>query len=332
MNNNKTRSSFISQLTRRLLALWLLAMTSIFAAAQPATTASILKPELVGDWRQIAGDPNLGELTNAKQQPVDFGIWQAADGAWQLWSCIRSTKETGKTRLFYRWEGAKLTDSNWKPMGIAMRADAKFGEMPGGLQAPYVFKSEGRYVMFYGGWEDICSATSADGKTFERRLNSDGKATLFRSTEGSQTRDPMVIRIGDLWHCYYTAHSIEQKIGKGADYCRTSKDLLTWSDSHTVARDGQAGSGAFSAECPFVVELRPGEFYLFRTQRYGTNAQTSVYFSRDPLDFGVSHDEGHFVCTLPIAAPELFQDNGQWHIAALLPSLKGIQISRLIWK
>jgi hypothetical protein len=67
-------------------------------------------PRLAGPWWTIAGDPDLGPLTSPKQQPVDFGLWQAADGTWQLWFCIRGTKEPGKTRLFHRWEGAKLTD------------------------------------------------------------------------------------------------------------------------------------------------------------------------------------------------------------------------------
>ena len=93
-----------------------------------------------------------------------------------------------------------------------------------------------------------------------------------------------------------------------------------------------AGSGSFSAECPFVVELEPGKFYLFRTQRYGKDAQTSVYFSGDPLDFGVDNDEGHFLCTLPLAAPEIIHYQDQWFIAALLPSLKGIQVSQLTWE
>jgi hypothetical protein len=79
------------------------------------------------------------------------------------------------------------------------------------------------------------------------------------------------------------------------------------------------------------VELQPGQFYLFRNQVYGQKARCSVYFSRDAMDFGVDHDEGHFVCTLPIAAPEIIQHEGQYYIAALLPSLKGIQVSRLEW-
>jgi len=77
--------------------------------------------------------------------------------------------------------------------------------------------------------------------------------------------------------------------------------------------------------------LEPGRFYLFRTQRYGKDASTSVYFSTNPLDFGLDNDKEHFVCTLPVAAPEIVKDKGEWFIAALLPNLKGIQVSRFTW-
>ncbi len=288
-------------------------------------------PRLVGEWWTVAGDPDLGALTTEKQQPVDFGIWQAADGTWQLWSCIRGTKEPGKTRLFHRWEGAKLIDKNWAPRGIAMQADPALGETPGGLQAPYVFKHDGTYWMFYGDWVNICLATSQDGKTFVRHKNREGKPQLEH--DGSpvdptrNTRDAMVLRIANNWHLYYTAHPAN----KGADYARTSQDLHHWSEEKMIAAGGRAGEGPYTAECPFVVELEPGHFYLFRTQRYGQNAQTIVYHSRDPMDFGVGQDQSTYVTTLPVAAPEVFQHEGQWYIAALLPSLKGIQLSRLEW-
>jgi hypothetical protein len=305
--------------------LLVISVSALFCGSAQAADAP-KRPQLVGDWWQIAGDPDLGELTSPKQQPVDFGVWQAADGTWQLWSCIRNTREAGHTRLFYRWEGAKLTDSNWTPMGIAMRADTKVGELQGGLQAPFVFRDRDRYVMFYGGWDRICSATSTDGMTFERLLDAQGKVTLF-GEDGGNSRDPMLLRIGELWHCYYTAHPKDV----GAVYCRTSSELLKWSEAKIVARGGQATSHKYAAECPFVVELEKGEYYLFRTQRYGKDAQTSVYFSRDRLDFGVERDEGHFIGTLPLAAPEIIKHNGEYFIAALLPSLKGIQIARLRW-
>ncbi len=290
----------------------------LLARAQPAASP-ILMPRIASGWWQVAGDPDLGKLTDANQQPVDFGVWQAADGAWQLWSCIRKTKETGNTRLLYRWEGAKLTDKDWPPRGIAMRADTKFGETPGGLQAPFVMKDGRQFLMFYGDWENICAAASADGKQFVRRVRPNGRTGMFGEGPGANARDPMVLRIGNRWHCYYTAHPNR----KGA----VSQE---WSSAKIVAAGGRAGGGPYSAECPFVVELKPGQFYLFRTQRYSADAQTSVYFSADPLDFGVNDDK-HFVGTLPIAAPEIFQHEGSFYIAALLSNLKGIRIARLEW-
>jgi Glycosyl hydrolases family 32 N-terminal domain len=297
-----------------------------FSHAAPAADGP-KKPVLVGEPWQVAGDPDLGDLNNPKQQPVDFAVWQAADGSWQLWSCIRFTKAPGKTRLFYRWEGANITDANWKPMGVAMKADPKTGELEGGLQAPYVFRKDKQFVMFYGGWDDICSATSPDGKTFTRKTDAKGKATLFGEPKPNP-RDPMLLRVGDKWHCYYTAHPDK----KGAVYCRTSPDLAKWSDAKVVARGGQGGDGPYSSECPFVVEFDRGHYYLFRNQIYGKAAKCSVYHSRDPLDFGLDRDAGHFVTTLPVAAPEIIRHKDDWYIASLLPTLKGIQITRLKWE
>ena len=311
-----------------LLLLLAACLVSCRTTLKTDSAAHIQTPRLVGDWWQVAGDPDLGKLTTTNQQPVDFAIWQAADGTWQIWSCIRKTKEPGNTRLFHRWEGKKLTDTNWKPMGIAMQADEKHGERRGGLQAPYVFRTDERFLMHYGSWDYICTAQSNDGKKFTRIVNPAGQTRSFGELSDTNTRDPMTIRIGNTWHCYYSAHPER----RGAVYCRTSLDLKTWSAAHMVARAGRTGTNAFSSECPFVVELSPGNFYLFRTQKYGVNAQTSVYFSKDPLNFGVDNDEGYFVCTLPVAAPEIFKHEGQWYMAALLPSLKGIQIGRLAWE
>jgi hypothetical protein len=286
-------------------------------------------PRIAGEWWTVASDPDLGELTSPKQQPVDFGIWLAADNTWQLWSCIRSTKEPGKTRLFHRWEGKRLEDRDWQPKGIAMRADPTLGETAGGLQAPFVFREgSGSFKMLYGDWVNICLATSADGKTFVRHHGEGGRPQIFRgASEAENSRDPMALRIGDLWYCYYTAHPEKH----GSVYARTSRDLLNWSEPRIVAARGQAGDGPYSAECPFVVEPEPGHFYLFRTQHYGIDATTRVYYSRDPLDFGIDDDANHFVAALPVAAPELIKEKGNWFIAALLPSLKGIQIAPFEW-
>lgn len=285
----------------------------------------MLMPQISSTWWTVAHDPDLGALTDPSQQPVDFGIWQAADGTWQLWSCIRKTRCGGKTRLFYRWEGASLTEGDWTPMGIAMQAEPSLGETLGGLQAPFVLRVGDLYYMLYGDWEHICLATSTDGKTFTRQLDAHGRTGVFSEGSGDNTRDPMVLSVGNMYYGYYTANPHR----RGAVYCRPSEDLRDWGDSRMVAFGGSAGTGPYSAECPFVMHHQEsGYYYLFRTQRYGVDAQTSIYRSRDPLDFGMD-DDRYLVGILPIAAPEIITYQGNHYIASLLPSLKGIRIARL---
>ncbi|MBM4017316.1 MAG: hypothetical protein FJ288_03155 [Planctomycetes bacterium] len=316
---------------RRRRLLTVLAAAAAAARSSPASPAAAeappAMPRIEEPWWTIAGDPDLGPLTDPRQQPVDFAVWQAADGTWQLWSCIRGTRQPGKTRLFHRWEGKRLTDADWQPRGVAMQADPKAGETEGGLQAPHVIKIYTIYHMFYGDWEHICLAASPDGKAFARRLGPGGTSGMFGEGPGNNTRDPMVLRVGGLYHCYYTAYPNRE----GSVFCRTSEDLLKWSDSRRVAFGGAAGTNPYSAECPFAA-WRPEakRFFLFRTQRYGQKAQTTVYASPDPLDFGINDDRWR-LGTLPVAAPELIDHEGQTYIAALLPSLKGIQVARLAW-
>jgi hypothetical protein len=285
-------------------------------------------PTIEMPWRELAGQPDLGALGTSGQQPVDFGIWQAADGTWQLWSCIRYTQEPGGTRLFYRWQGAHFEDANWTPMGIAWHADTTFGEMQGWPQAPFVLQSTDGFHLFYGDGNDICEATSADGINFSRYVTPAGTTALYSEGPATNTRDPMVLRVGDHWIAYDSAFPG----GHNGVYARTSTDLVHWSNATLVAEGGAAsGDGPYSAECPFVI-YRPdtGWYYLFRNQIYGANAQDSVYASRDPMDFGVG-DDSHFVTHLPVAAAEIVEYQGQTYIAALHDTLDGIHIARLNW-
>jgi hypothetical protein len=321
-----------------------IAIFLVAAAAQKSQAAEgVLVPKIEGDWWQVSGSPDLGQFTTDRQQPVDFAVWQAADGSWQLWSCIRSTAYPGWTRLFYRWEARNLTDHDWRPMGIAMTSDTRLGEVEGMLQAPYVMRYDGQYLMFYGTGDQIALATSRDGKVFERKLSPNGKAGRF--SDGFGTRDPMAIRVHGIFHTYYSANPGTQfnadnasaenraslRLMPNADLMRASPDLVHWSDAKIVARGGEAGSGPYSAECPFVYFHRPsGYYYLFRTQHYGEKAETRVYRSKDPANFGVDDDRA-LVETLPLAAPEIVESHGQLYIAALLPNLKGIQVAKLGW-
>jgi len=292
---------------------------------------TVYVPQISGAWWQVAGNPNLGECTSEKQQPVDFGIWQAADGTWQLWSCIRHTKCGKHTRLFYRWEGESLTDPNWKPMGIAMQADTTLGEKSGGLQAPHVIKENGTYYMFYGDWQRICLAKSQDGKHFERVINEDGNPALFKGPYNG-TRDAMVLKDNDQYYCYYMGNNRAKEI-RSAIFCRTSKDMKNWSEPAMVYGGGtpaqwdtSTGMG-LDAESPHVVNYQ-GKYILFSNQVYGKNMLNTQYCSDDPLYFGVNTDS-LMINTLPVAAPEIIEHEGQYYIASLVGSLDGIKIAKL---
>lgn len=327
---------------RTASAICLVAGLSLAPDAKAAE--AVLVPKIEGKWQQISGSPDLGQFTTDRQQPVDFAIWQAADGTWQLWSCIRSTSYPGWTRLFYRWQARRLTDHEWRPIGIAMTSDTRLGEVEGMLQAPYVMRYQGRYLMFYGAGDQIALATSRDGKAFLRRLLPTGNVGMF--SDGFGTRDPMTIRINGTFYVYYSANPgtvfnaadlsaanrSSLHLASNADLVRTSSDLVHWSDPKIVAKGGEAGTGSYSAECPFVYYHKKSRYYyLFRTQHYGENAETRVYRSKDPTKFGIN-DDRYLVETLPVAAPEIIESRGQLYIAALLPSLKGIQIAKLGWE
>lgn len=299
-------------------------------------SAQVLIPQTDGPWWQVAGSPTDHKYATEKQQPVDFAVWQAADGTWQLWSCIRHTTaggNNGNTRFFYRWEGKNLTDANWRPMGIAMEADPSVGEAPGGLQAPHVIKAGDTFHMFYGDWANICRATSKDGKNFTRVLQKNGKTGMFNEGPGEHARDPMILKVGDRYHCYYTAHSMRSpaKNHRGVNYCRVSTDLQNWGPSRIVAEGSAYREGPYCAECPHVVYLPESKhYYLFNTQRYGRRQHATVFRSADPLHFGIN-DNRLEVTTLPVAAPEIILHDGRYYIASLMPSLKGIQVARLKW-
>ncbi|MCB1123842.1 MAG: hypothetical protein KJT03_19970, partial [Verrucomicrobiae bacterium] len=253
--------------------------------------------------------------------------WQAEDGTWQLWSCIRKTKYPGRTRIFYRWEGSRLTDSDWTPMGITFKGDGTIGETVGGMQAPYVIKVDNQYRMYYGDYRHICLALSDDGKHFEKKLLAHEMSGLFGEGPTAMARDPMLIQVGPLWYCYYSAHPEE---GHGV-WVRTTTDLEHFSQSRRVMTGGQAGDNWFNFECPHVVHYK-GYFYLFHTQNYAPGRQqTSVYRSADPYYFGIN-DDSNFVCHLPIAAPEIIIHEDRFYLAALTPQLDGIRITRLEWQ
>lgn len=325
-------------------------LISLGLSCRPAQEKeTILVPVIDGEWWDVTGNPMDHEYATERQEPVDFSVWQAADGTWQMWSCFRKTTaggEDGRTRFFYGWEGRHPTDTDWKPMGLKMDADPALGETPGGLQAPHVVKHGGAYHMFYGDWVSICHAVSRDGKNFERVIQADGRTGMFNEGVDAQTRDVMMLLHQGLWYAYYTGRTEDQP-GEGLTgkvWVRTTPDFTTWSDSRVVSKGGRSTTGAGSSECPFVVKLGENDFYLFKTQTYGRYdrekddlrnrglPQTSVYHSNDPGMFGIDQDEEYFVGLLTAAAVEIVQHEGRDYLFALKQgSLEGMRCARLKW-
>jgi hypothetical protein len=326
--HEKARKSILGVMRRHLLiGLFCLACGEAEprSAKPDGTPRPALHPVVSGDFVSIAGNPDLGTRTGATQQPVDFAIWMAADGTWQLWSCIRFINTGGGTRLFYRWEGPSLTQPAWTPMGVALESDTTLGEPENCLQAPHVVRMGDTWHLVYGSCDAIGHATSTDGKSFEKVIQPSGTTAMFSEGAGLGTRDPMLFVEGSEYRVYYTA-------GESFDFVRTSSDLVTWSPSTVVAKDSSAAPGCCSSECPFVVRPDPaGDYFLFRTQRYGVDAQTTIYRSPNPFDFAVE-DDRYRIGTIPLAAPEIIQVGAEWFIAALKPDLQGIQVARLTWE
>ncbi len=327
------------------------------------TSSGKLRPCIDGPWWEIAPKPVLedrlpvlsADYPNAderqRNQPNDHHLFQAADGTWHLWACVRRTPVG---RLLVNWEADSLETSPWRLTGRLIRADREAGESMVDwqgeefLQSPYVVRANDRYYLFYGGYDtgtdsdgaptndytraekQICLMTSVDGRAWERHRDGHGRSRVFAGPGAA--RDECVVRFGDTWYMYYTGHHDRDR-RRAAIYVRTSADLLTWSDWR-IAERNTADERSFIPESPVVVR-RGGAYYLFRT--HGPRHGTYVFRSDDPLDFGSdcpTERSPHFVCRLPIVAPEIVTDeNGAEYITRIDDAVHGyrIRMARLRW-
>lgn len=310
---------------RCVAAIALFAVTVSASAAEPPVARV---PVVDGSWRRVCTMPDLGQLNGPdprKQHVVDHGFVRAADGSWRLWACLRGT---AVSRLLYGWSGESLERPPWEPIGIVARAQARFGEQireQDGkrietMGAPFFMKDGGRYLCFYHS-AGIRLMTSSDGATYKRADLGGDRGNLLDRDGG---RDVMVLKVGDLYYAYSTVSTTDRQ---GYVILKTSPDLRTWSKTKIVSRGGVAGDGPVSAESPFVVAL-DGYYYLFRAS--SITFKTYVYRSTDPADFGI-HDDSKLVATLPIKAPELLQDGGQWYISDLA-DFQGIKLAKMYWR
>ncbi|MGK4003860.1 DUF2961 domain-containing protein [Sorangium sp. So ce1036] len=153
------------------------------------------------------------------------------------------------------------------------------------IWAPHVVRDrDGSLVMiFHVGTPDpdrsgFRIARSRDGRAWARH----GR-TLFEDI--CVARDPMLVRLGDLWVVYYTRCASRELRLSGVAY-RTSLDLAHWSPPAMALTLGPetAMHNSGHTESPFVF-ARGGWFYLTVTSYPVHEDATFVYRSRSPFAF-----------------------------------------------
>lgn len=204
--------------------------------------------------------------------------------------------------------------------------------------APHIIKHQGKYWNFYTGVNDsvsqaICLATSDDLYNWERYDANPIITSLpwgaWSETAWSDCRDPMVLKDGDVFYCYYTAARVNPDTDQ-TESClgvASSKDLLNWKDEgfrrleHTLTTP---------PESPFVVK-RKGEYYLFYTNyKYGI-----VYVkSDDPLIGWKENPDDPQSILEGVSATEIFEKDGEWYITLISHMDNGLhflEIRELLW-
>jgi hypothetical protein len=295
---------------RRLLAGLVLAATVLPWASAAESAGPARVPRLAGPWVRLTERPPLERWNTEKAEPVDFTIFRAKDGRWQLIACIRHTSHPGKGRLLYRWSSDRLTAPGWRGDGIFLESRAEVGNAEGLMQAPHCVIEQGRYYLFYNS-ADAHLMTSADGIHFVHERGAEGFSQF------KMGRDVMIFddrARHRRWIAYYTAvePGLNPRTRDHTVKVRTAPALRgPWSAEEIdigTPTEPPAGYLFAYAESPFVLE-RDGWYFRFE--------QMFVYASRDPLQWSgpavanlIPNDPMRYL------APEIVTDGDREYIAA----------------
>lgn len=282
-------------------------------------------PRLDGPWIKLVGRPPLERWATDKAEPVDFTLFQANDGSWQLISCIRHTAHPGGTRLLYRWSSPDLRHGDWTPEGIFLSSKPEWDHAQGMLQAPFHVFDAGKHYLFYNSRGGHLMS-SDDGISFEPV----GNGALF-----PMGRDVCILddrESSGKWIAYYTS---------------PEKGINPATRDHTIrARTADRLEGPWSASAVEIPPITPpAEGYSFvyaesplvirRGDYYYRFEQLEVFRSSDPLKW-----EGPAIARLaprdPLKrlAPEIVTHQGQDYLVAYQwrgRDPRGIYLAPLAW-
>ena len=320
---------------RYILWMWLLLAAGVFADTAPET------PYLTGTnnadmgwpsegWRVAKRSPSGYEWDKGEEdEVVDFTIFQADDGSWQIIGCVRWTTFPEGPRLLYQWETTNFFSSDWTEIGVFLTTDdgpVGIDYAEGTLQAPYVIKDGNIYYMIYNS-RDAHMMVSTNGLDWTHQTNYAGSYTHF-DTDGG--RDITLLDNRDVdgkWYAIYCPATKGWDFRGYTNVYRSASSILgPWSDSVLMARRDYWQD----VESPSMVR-RGGWYYLFLqdwvfaqpgiTNFFGDPNLTDLHsFRRSPLR-GI--------------APEIIRHEGQDYMACYNTidgnPLEGIEIRPLYW-
>ncbi len=293
-------------------------------------------------WRIVKRSPSNYEWdAGEKDEVVDFTVFQAADGTWQLIGCVRwctfpvpyDTKGQPKGRLLFRWESPDLLASDWKEMGVFQTTDDLPEEMKGKwtggmIQAPYVIKDGDLYYMIFNSGGGCHLMSSSDGKAWVHQKNSAGKYKLFDNQKG---RDITLVDNRDVDGKWYAVLCAKTKFAGGykgfVKYACATNIAGPWSElKEMTTRDYWQ-----DVESPSMVR-RNGWYYLFLQDAVYAQPCITDYFDPAP------HAKLHSFSRSPLRgiAPEIIQHQGKYYMATYNTmsgtAREGIEIRPLHWK
>ena len=253
----------------------------------------------------------------------DHCFIRADDGQWHMFGITQSEPAKPHAERFLAHATAReLLGGQWKTEPDVLPAEAAAHETV--IWAPHVVRHDGLYYLFYcgGGPSDrhrIHLATSRDLFAWTRHPANP------MVVDGYDARDPMVLRIGDVWVLYYTA-TASPTGGNHLVAAVTSRDLVHWSSRRVVFIHPESGTFGGPTESPFVV-AHGGRFYLFVCENRPYNS-TAIYVSDDPFSWTIDSRVGR----VPAHAAEVIAGtDGRWWISRAGWNQGGLYLAELFW-
>ncbi len=206
--------------------------------------------------------------------------------------------------------------------------------------APFILKRKGIYYMFYTGvntnvCQSICLATSKDLYNWERYgsnpvvIPGAWEEGVYDQNKWSDCRDPMVLKDGRNFYCYYTARRMNKE-NRQKEHCigiSSSHDLINWKDEGFIPL---RYSMKTPPESPFVVKHKQTFYLIYTNYKYGI-----VYLtSKDPVKGWQEMPEDKMSIMAGVSATELLKVGNQWQMSLISHvnnGLRFLEFRKFIW-